>query len=514
MKKVFSTIIAGLMISAQVFAVTPKDVCGQFAGDLWIDWDEYPNRNIYLLPGTTDNTLTFVLPDFTFGNGKLGNIVLPNISMDTNGTLTVEETTIWLDSIRLRASIKMLNNYEDEGDIYNSVVSATAAQVTLEIAEPKTLPAPIIVVFEGNAVRNNNYALVNGGFEGNWTNDEPQGWHSFGTADGLMADFVKANTFQFIQSSEVRPGSKGSNSALLSSNIMFGVKANGNCTNGRINAGSMTADDAAGNYNYSDPDSTGFNTPFNGRPDSIVFWTKYQPANHEVANDSNKARMNTVITTNARYQDPEEADNYGDIVLGKATINYAATSDMGWQRLAVPFEYVAANNGKAPAYILTTFTTNMVPGGGTSYQTSGKNKVTALDSVYVDDVEVVYNNQLKAFTIAGEQLTFTNNVASVSTNYCDSCVKFSATGNGVSAQTFIGFDATYKCIHVYVIADDYAQTGNYSIYRVEFADTMNPISSVVENKLTGTNVEKVILDGQLFIRHGDVWYNAAGMRVK
>ena len=94
MKKLFTTIIAGLMVSAQVFAVTPKDVCGQFSGDLWIDWDQYPNRSIYLLPGTTDNTLTFVLPDFTFGNGKLGNIVLPNISMDANGKLTLEETTI------------------------------------------------------------------------------------------------------------------------------------------------------------------------------------------------------------------------------------------------------------------------------------------------------------------------------------------------------------------------------------------------------------------------------------
>ena len=505
MKKLFTTIIAGLMVSAQVFAVTPKDVCGQFSGDLWIDWDQYPNRSIYLLPGTTDNTLTFVLPDFTFGNGKLGNIVLPNISMDANGKLTLEETTIWLDSIRLRASIKMLNNYEDEGEIYNSIVSNTAAQVTLEIAEPQTLPMPIIVVFNGNAVRNNNYALNNGGFEGAWTNNEPQGWHSFGSADGLMASFVTANTYQFIQSNEVRPGSKGTNSALLSSNIIFGVKANGNCTNGRINAGSMTADDPANNYNYSDPESTDFNTPFNGRPDSIVFWTKYLPADRDAANAVNKARLNAVITTNARYQDPEATD-YSAVKIGNAEINYSATSDMSWQRLAVPFEYVAANKDEKPAYILTTFTTNMTPGGGSSHD-------KVLDSVYIDDVELVYNNQLKAFTMDGVALTFANNEATVSSNYCDDCVKFGATSNGAAAKAFIAFDATLKCIHVYVIADDFAQTGEYNIYRVNFADTGEQ-SGVEEVLSNGASFQKVIIDGQLYIRNGENWYTVMGNSVR
>ena len=503
MKKLFTTIIAGLMVSAQVFAVTPKDVCGQFSGDLWIDWDQYPNRSIYLLPGTTDNTLTFVLPDFTFGNGKLGNIVLPNISMDANGKLTLEETTIWLDSIRLRASIKMLNNYEDEGEIYNSIVSNTAAQVTLEIAEPQTLPMPIIVVFNGNAVRNNNYALNNGGFEGAWTNNEPQGWHSFGSADGLMASFVTANTYQFIQSNEVRPGSKGTNSALLSSNIIFGVKANGNCTNGRINAGSMTADDPANNYNYSDPESTDFNTPFNGRPDSIVFWTKYLPADRDAANAVNKARLNAVITTNARYQDPEATD-YSAVKIGNAEINYSATSDMSWQRLAVPFEYVAANKDEKPAYILTTFTTNMTPGGGSSHD-------KVLDSVYIDDVELVYNNQLKAFTMDGVALTFEKNVATVSSNYCDDCVKFGATSNGAAA--IIAFDATLKCIHVYVIADDFAQTGEYKLYRVNFADSgeQSGVEEVVSN---GARYQKFIIDGQLYIRNGENWYTVMGNSVR
>lgn len=514
MKKLFTILVAGLMISAQVFAVTAKDVCGRFEGTLWIDWDEYPNKQIFLLPGTVENTVTFVLPDFSWGNGKLGNIVLPNISMDANGTLTVEETTLWLDSIGLRASIKMLQNYEDEGDFYNSVVSASEAQVTLEIAEKTTLPAPIIVLFEGNAVRTKNYALNNGGFEGAWTNNEPEGWHSFGSGTGELVDFVKDNTFQFTQADVVRPGSTGTNSALLSSSMVAGVKANGNCTNGQVNAGSMDASNAEGNYNFSDPTNEGFNNPFHGRPDSLVFWAKYQPADLDINNEVNKARVNVVITTNARYQDPETTDAHAAAKIAAATLNYSAVEGFGWQRLSIPFEYVAANAEAEPAFILATFSTNSEPGGGSSYSTSGKNKKTVLDSVYIDDVEAIYNHKLKAFTMDGEAVAFKNGVATVNSNYCDDCVKYGATGNGLTSQTFIGFDAANKCIHVYVIADDFAQSIEYNSYIVQFADTETPIASVVESASAGKRFEKILQDGQLFIRRDNVWYNAAGLRVK
>lgn len=513
MKKIFTVLVAGLMISAQAFAVTTKDVCGQFNGELWIDWDSYGSKSVYLLPGTTENTLTFVLPDFSFLGGKLGNIVLPNISMDADGKLSLKETSLYLDSINLRASIKMLNNYEDEGETYNSIVSATQAQITLEIAEPKTLPMPIIVIFEGQALRSNNYALPNGGFEGAWTNNEPQGWHSFVSATGPFSGFVKGNTGQFVQSDEVRPGSKGAHSAVISSQSVIGVNANGNCTNGQIYAGSMTAADATGNYNFSDPKNTGFNTPFQGRPDSIAFWAKYLPADKNPNNEVNKARMSTIITTNARYQDPEHPDSvYTDMKIAAAVMNYSATADMGWQRISVPFAYYPNNLDKQPAYILTTFTTNHVPGGGSSEK--GK-----LDSVYIDDVELIYNKTLNSFSIGENALQFNQRVATVNENFCDSCADYVAAAAGQTAQTFIGFDATHKCIHVYVIADDFAQSGDYRLYRIEFSDSqtsdLDPLNQGVENLLLNTiSSEKVLLNGQLFIRRGDVWFNAAGIRVK
>lgn len=512
MKKIFTVLVAGLMISAQMMAVSTKDVCGQYEGELQIDWDSYGNRSVYLLPGATENTLTFVLPDFMFGMGKLGNIVLPNITLEENGQLNLAETSLYLDSISLRATIKMLQNYEDEGDVYNSIVSDDKAQVTLEIAA-STLPLPIIVVFDGQAVRNNNYVLPNSGFEGAWTNNEPAGWHSFVSATGDFASFVAGNTEQFVPSTQVRPGSEGLQSALISSKMVIGgVRANGNCTNGQINAGSMSAADPLGNYNFSDPANEGYNTAFQGRPDSLVFWAKYMPADKNPNNEVNKARMCAIITTDARYQDPEDADVYGDVRLGAALVNYAATPEMGWQRIAVPFVYDPANLEKDPAYILTTFTTNQIPGGGSS----SKN---AADSVFIDDVELVYNKALTFFSMDATSLNFDQHVAQVEENYCDSCAKFHAFAYGMSAQTFIGFDATHKCIHVYVIADDFAQSGAYQLYRVEFNDSetgdLDPMDQGVENVILNTvSSEKVFLNGQLFIRRGDVWFNAAGVRVK
>ena len=509
------------MVSAQVMAVSVKDVCGQFDGNLRVGSITYPNKSVYLLPGTVENAVTFVLPDFMYAAKNLGNIVLANIPMDENGMLSLENATLYIDSLGVRATITVLNGVSDGTTEYNSIISNDNAVILLSIAADT--PQPIPVLFAGQAVRSNNYVQPNGGFEGNWVNNEPAGWHSFGSAAGDMAELVTGQTFQFIPSTQVRPGSSGKQSAMLSSDLLFGVKANGNCTNGQINAGDMEADKPAANYNFSDPKNTGFNTPFHGRPDSIVFWAKYIPADRNAGNAVNKARLNAVLTTDAYYQDPEDADKYGDVKIAAAYTNYSATPDFGWQRLSVPFAYYPANWGKKPAYILTTFTTNMLPGGGSSYSTGsglfdGSN---VLDTVYLDDVEMVYNKNLTLFARDLETLNFEENVATVADNYCDNCAAYTALGNGVSTQTFIAFDATHKCIFVYVIADDYAQSGKYNLYRVDFTDSntedilpFNP-SEGVENIFSDkARAEKVLINGQLYLRRGDVWYNVSGVRVK
>lgn len=494
------------------------DVYGRFDGLLTIGEDHFADKSIFVLPGTMENAITFVLPDFSFNGGSLGHIVLPNIPMNEVGQLHLEHRTLYLDTIRERASITLLNGMKMEGKAYYSVLTPTNAQMVLYIETP-SLPQAIIVTFYGDAVRHHNYVVHNGGFEGDWTHNEPAGWHSFGSAAGEMADFVSKNTYQFVPSYETRPGSEGTQSAMISSNMILGVKANGNCTNGQINAGSFTADNAAGNYNFSDPSNVGFHTPFHGRPDSIVFWAKYLPADRNADNAENRARLSTVITTNARYQDPEGDKDFSAVKIGSAAINYAATPQMDWQRIAVPFTYENALNDREPAYILTTFTTNQVPGGGSSY-TADKREV--LDTVYIDDVNVVFNKQLRSFAQNGKALTFENHVAVSGDTYCDDCDRYTALTDGVSAKSFIAFDPDHRCIMVYVIADDYAQNKAYNIYRVDFSDSQTedliPISGTERTEevhVSGSTFRKELINGQIrIIRDHNEVFDILGRKIQ
>ncbi len=447
-------------------AVTVNDVAGTFKGALNIGGQNYPNKEVYILPGTVNNTITFVLPDFMYGAASLGNIVLVNIPMSTSGQLTLEGATLYLSAISERATITVLNGFKDGNVTYNSIISADDAQVLLSIAAP-SLQEPIFVLFSGQKT-SGNYALTNGGFEGSWSNSEPNGWHSFPSATGSLASMAGGDD-QFKQSTEKRPGSTGSHSVLIASNMIVGVKANGNCTNGQINAGSTTADDASGNYNFSDPSNNGYNTPFVGNPDSMVFWAKYIPADKNPSNSVNKARMHTVITTNARYQDPE-ASSYSSVKVAEATINYSATSSMGWQRLAVPFVYSSVNPASA-AYVLVTFTTNQTPGGGSTYSTgSFLNKTVYPDKIYLDDVEMIYNHSLTSLKMNGSTISFQNGQAKTNKVYSDSEYTFTATSNGKAAKTFIGYDAANYRVYIYVVANNYSQARAYSLYTLQMAE--------------------------------------------
>ncbi len=471
MKKIIS-IITVCWVSVAAFAVTVNDVTGKFKGNLNIGGTNYPNKEVYILPGMESSTITFVLPDFKYNNAPLGDIVLVNIPMDGSGMLSLDNSSLYIKAISERAVIDVLNGFEEGGDTYNSVISVSSAQVLLSIEAP-SLPEPILVLFAGNKVTNENYAVTNGGFEGNWSNGEPSGWHSFNTATGDYVSFVQ-NTEQFTQSSEVRPGSSGTHSAKIQTKIVVGANANGNCTNGRINAGSMTATDATGNYNFSDPSASGFNTPFVGNPDSLVFWAKYIPADNNPSNVVNKARAHAVITTNARYQDPEAKD-YSSVKIADAEVNYSATADLGWQRVSVPFSYKSVDPASA-AYMLITFTSNYEPGGGSSHAEGGLfNKTYYLDNVYLDDVEMVYNHSLSSLKVDGETVSFTNGQANSSLEFSDSDYDIVALPDGKAAKSFTGYDAFTNRVYVYVVADNYSQARMYSVYTLQMKEPAAPI---------------------------------------
>jgi len=198
---------------------------------------------------------------------------------------------------------------------------------------------------------------------------EPVNWNSFKTASGSWNTFAGQ---QMRNSSSVRPGSTGVKSAVIwSRNAGFGVIANGNMTLGRIEMGSTTASDPA-NYNYSSTGDANFSEVMTDSPDSIVFWVKYKP----VTAGSNTARISTIIHNNTNnYKDPN--DVAGSNTVATAILNFSTTSN-SWVRKSVPFTYVGTPSNAA--FIITTFTTNSVPGGG-----------SANDSLWIDDVELIYN---------------------------------------------------------------------------------------------------------------------------
>ena len=168
MKKIFTTVIMACVLAVSATAVTVNEASGVYKGMLNIGGDEYPNEEVYILPGVTANTITFVLPDFRFSGVSLGDIVLVNIPMSSTGQLTLNNRPLYIKAIHEHAEVSMVNG---------SQISGTVANVSLSIEAG--LPEPIPVLFNGNKVTDRNYALNNGGFEGGWSNNEPTGWHSF-----------------------------------------------------------------------------------------------------------------------------------------------------------------------------------------------------------------------------------------------------------------------------------------------------------------------------------------------
>ena len=428
------------VLAVSAMAVTVNEVSGVYQGNLNIGGTSYSNKEVYVLPGTGGSFTTLIVPSVAFSS-KCADLVLVDMVLNNNGTLSSGCAATYVKSISA------------------SSLSESSMSFTMSLTTPSH-PVSVAMTFDGEKVADRNYELKNGGFEGGWSKGEPSEWHSFPTATGLFSGFVNG-TDQISQSTDVRPGTTGSHSVKIQTKITLGAKGNGNCTNGQINAGSKTATDASGNYNFSDPSNTGYNTEFVGQPDSLVFWAKYIPGGGSVTDNSNKARANAVITQNARYQDPETG-SYGSVKVGNAAINYSATSSKGWQRLSTPFVYTSLDP-KTAAYILVTFSSNATPGGGNSSKNSP-------DVVYLDDAEIIYNHALQTFKMGNNTISFTNGHANTTAEFSDSDYSFTATTNGKAAKSFIGFDAEHNQVLVYVVADSYSQAKAYSVYTLQMAE--------------------------------------------
>jgi PKD repeat protein len=258
---------------------------------------------------------------------------------------------------------------------------------------------------------------------------EPVNWNSFKTASGTFSSFSGK---QMNKSTSVRPGSTGNFSVRIWTRDASLALANGNMTCGQIVMGN-TSPTSSSNHNKTVLGDANFSENFTATtPDSLVVWVKYKPIN----TTAHTARVSCAIHTNAAYRDPNDL---GSTTLTKAVaqLNFPYSGG-NWQRLSIPFSNV--NASLTSAYIITTFTSCSVAGGGSEN-----------DTLYVDDMELIYVPKA-AFTstattiCAGSDVTFTNTSTSYPTSYSWNF------GDGTPAGTVA------NPVHTYAAAGTYTAT--------------------------------------------------------
>lgn len=260
---------------------------------------------------------------------------------------------------------------------------AYSASVTAQFGETK-ISSPETSV---RTIQSSSFGkqLSNSGFE-NWEGSgdtyEPVSWNSFGTGTGSqIGTAVSFGGTHMSEGEESRPGSTGSKSVKIWTASVFGVKANGNLTTGRINAGAMSASDPQ-NYNFTDINDDAFNQRLGAKPDSITVWVKYTSANA-----ASRARVSAIIHDNYSYRDPSASDpEASNHIVATAESNFPSNGGV-WQRLSIPFTY--KGNDLTPDFMLVSFTSNMTPGGG-----------DANDAVIIDDMHLIYKPTLKIGNIS------------------------------------------------------------------------------------------------------------------
>jgi len=205
--------------------------------------------------------------------------------------------------------------------------------------------------------------LGNPGFE-NWEDegvgrDEPVKWSGIKTSDNSTINSVAPVNWD--KSTTAHSGSfslKVENASTIT-----GAVATGSMTSGRFHATFNPQD----GYVYSDFSNSKWNTPFTDRPDSVVVWVQYQPAN----NDTLQAKFLLHVDSCSIAVLPKWSNN----VIAMAQITLTGTHN-NWVRLSAPFVY--SSNAK-PEYILAILTAG-----------AGLNAQAGSVALY-DDVELIYN---------------------------------------------------------------------------------------------------------------------------
>lgn len=434
--------------------------------------------------------------NFMLGEGEsvfpVGNIVIENVTGAVAGNLTTlyvnKNITIqkgnaagiaddaWLGPKLGEVPVKMSSSFNTNGFL----------GVNIDI-NMTTLGQVINVTFENVG---NHFQMPNSDFE-TWSdkNKAPRHWHGFESPKGGFAGSAKSNT-KLVSSKWIRPGSAGSKSALLTCSKILGIIANGTMTNGVLNAGSMSAADAS-NHSETDLSSTSkdangdpFSTPIYAKPDAVKFWMRFVQADPSATADYPYAAFNAVVTDGTYYQDPENKTYHNKVAVAAPNLENMRAGD--WRQVTCDFDYAtyAADSAQAKA-ILMTFSTNATPGKGSAVTSSFK--LVKADSVYIDDLELVYNAGIKSISFKGQALdlaTIQTTGIELAADEAVSAADFEVVKDGVDAKVTKLVEATadgYVAVITAVSADLKTQVA-YEI------NIKKPAAPVLKGDINGDGV--------------------------
>lgn len=531
MKRFFTSLLATAAFAVSSMATDYKDIMN-------VSIDGYlstPTENTISVEKTDDSGYTLSLKNFVLyvSSGDqvypmpVGTIVLENVEAVTNGDVTTLKTSQDIE-------IAEGDDPTYEGSWIGPGLSAQGdlipVNMTGEIRGDKFYTVININFMEMNidvVFGNGGYQIENSGFENfhtatyvdgknKYTSDEPNAWHSFnsGIATGTESYLTKyalqnGNT---SVSDDVRPGSTGTKSVAIKSSIVMGFQpANGTMTTGRLQAGSITATDAANcsflDMSSTDTDGNGdpFYTVLNGRPDALSVWVKYKQG--QVNEQYPYATVSAVITDGTRYQDPE--DKAYTNVVAKAQDKTIESKGFEWQNLVIPFDYTsyASNDAQAKA-LLVTISTNAQPGVGSS---DAENP----DMIIVDDISLVYNSHLASLKVKGTEVEgFDKNVLSydLKGEGAVSVDDIEAVSDGQGAYVTKAVEGTDKGVKVTItVTSNDLKTTNVYTLNIEGATTtdINKVETTTGKgtaaiyNVNGQRVDNMSQKGLYIIRQAD-----------
>ena len=342
----------------------------------------------------------------------------------------------------------------------------------------------------------NGYQIANQGFEA-WhasTGDyvEPNAWHSFESATGSLA----ALAGHHIEKSA--DAHSGEACARIFATSIFGIIANGTMTTGRMNAGAMIATDPA-NHAYldmsmTDVDGNGdpFYTPLCAIPDSVVAWVKFKQATPNAAHPY--ATISAIITDGTRYQDPEDNNNYTNVVA-KAKNNQIATTNGEWVRVKAPF--VQVDNSVEPKAVLVTVSTNADAGQG-----SGD------DEMLVDDIAFIYNAKVTGLKIKGQDVPAFDAATDsyeMELNEVITANDIQVTVNGTTAHVAkeVTTEGDYYACNVMVINADMSVMSSYRVKVKSNATSIHSVPTATCQQATYFTLDgrqaKTLASGHIYI---------------